>query len=427
MASESIYQHTASTPDSLIPVSNKLQDRMNTLRCVIDSKQSLVRRVSDEMKRLIDEKSQLIIRQLESVWEDANRRMKKRRDEVNRNIEEINKRKSEIEKFFRNINQIPCLSQISEAIENAKNEMDIDIPFVKLSCHVRELRESIETMYRCDDRIVKFVQDTPIEMKWSSCDEGKQDNQLYDPYGISIDCLSHDIYVTDREANRIQIFSVNGEWIKSLKAEEMIQPENILFLHNSVFIQCNETIVKFHRDTLKMESYKSFHYALSGICTDNTHIYVSEYSKMKIIALTPALEEVQRIPLHTRFRQDYACINDLSLSRDEVYVCFDKSDYPIQAFTKQGILTRCIIHKDMLKNAVLFCIDQQLNILVSDNGSCEIKTFSNDGKLMYTFGNRGTAPGEFSGLRGISVNDLCHIVTVDYVKEHDMLQAFSYQ
>ena len=362
MASESIYQHTASTPDNLIPVSNKLQDRMNTLRCVIDSKQSLVRRVSDEMKRLIDEKSQLIIRQLESIWEDANRRMKKKRDEVNRKIEEINKRKSEIEKFFRNINQIPCLSQISEAIDNANNEMDIDIPFVKLSCHVRELRESIEAMYHCDDRIVKFVQDTPIEVKWSSCDEGEQDNQLYNPCGISIDCLSDDIYVTDQSVNRIQIFSVNGEWIKSLKVEEMILPETILFLHNSVFIQCNRRIVKFHRYTLKKESCESYQYELSGICTDNTHIYVGEYSKMKLTVLTPDLKEVHRISLNTKFKQDHTYINDLSLARDEVYVCFNKSDYPIQAFTIQGILTRCIIRKDMLDDAVFFCIDQQLNI-----------------------------------------------------------------
>ena len=427
MASESIYQHTASTPDSLIPVSNKLQDRMNTLRCVIDSKQSLVRRVSDEMKRLIDEKSQLIIRQLESIWEDANRRTDKKRDEVNRKIEEINKRKSEIEKFFKELNQTPCLDQISEAIDNAKNEIDVDIPFVKLSCHVRELRESIEAMYRCDDRIVKFVQDTPIEMKWSSCDKGMQDSQLCNPFGISIDCLSDDIYVADRMTNRIQIFSVNGEWIKSLEDEQMILPENILFLHNSVFIQCHERIVKFHRYTLKRESYESYQYWLFGICTDNTHIYVGEYSKMKITVLTPELEVVQRISLNTKFKQGDTLVRDLSLARDEVYVCFIYSDYPIQAFTKQGILMRCIIHKDMLDGVMLFCIDQQLNIIVSDNGCCEIKTFSNDGELMYTFGNRGTAPGEFSRLRGISVNDLCHIVTVDDEKEHDMLQAFSYQ
>ena len=207
----------------------------------------------------------------------------------------------------------------------------------------------------------------------------------------------------------------------------MILPETILFLHNSIFIQCDERIVKFHRYTLKRESYESYQYVLSGICTDSTHIYVGDYTNMKITVLTPELEEVQRISLNTQFKQTNTCINDHSLARDEVYVCFVNSDYPIQAFTKQGILTRCIIHKDMLGSAMFFCIDQQLNIIVSDRRCCQVKTFSNDGKLMYTFGKRGSAPGEFSGLLGISVNDLCQVVTVDGMKEHDMLQAFSYQ
>ena len=427
MASESIEsQDTASTPDSLIAVSNKLQDRMNTLRCVIDSKQSLVRRVSEEMKRLIDEKSQLIILQLEGIWEDAKQRMDKKRDEVNIKIVEINKHKSEIEKFFKELNQTPCLDQISEAIVKAKSEMDIDIPFVKLSCEVKELRKSIDAMYSCDGRIVKFVKDTPIHLKWSSCDKGQQDNQLCDPWGISIDCISDDIYVADNQSSRIQIFSGNGEWIASLKDEEMIEPENILFLHNSIFVQCDRKIVKFHRCTLKRESYKSYQYELSGICTDNTHIYVGEYLNMKITILTPDLEEVQRISLNTQFCENNTLISDISLARDEVYVCFINSEYPIQAFTKQGMLTRCVIHRDLLDDVLYFCIDQHFNLLVSDGG-CQVKIFSNDGKLMYTFGNRGSAPGEFTGLIGISVNDLYHIVTVDDEKEHNKLQAFSYQ
>ena len=426
MASEAIYyQDTASIPDSLMPVRNKLQDRMNTLRCVIDSKQSLVRRVSEEMKRLIDEKSQLIIRQLEGIWEDANQRADMKRDEVNKNIEAIKKHRSEIEKFFKNINQTPCLDQISKGIENAKNEMDIDIPYVKLSCHVLELRENIAAMYRCDHRTVKFVQNNPIQLKWTSCERGQRENQLSVPWGISIDCTNDDIYVADCGGNRIQVFSANGEWIKSLKDEEMVDPENILFVNNSMFIQCSWGITKFHRCTLKRESYRSYQYPLSGICTDNTHIYMGEIGDAKLTVLTPELEEVERMPLNTQFKQKHTGIKDLSLARDEIYVCFNSSNYSIQAFTKQGRLTRCIVHKDILKYAHFFCLDQQFNIFVSD-GRCQVKTFSNDGKLLYTFGNEGSAPGEFTQLWGISVNDLSHIITVD-MKGQNKLQAFSYQ
>ena len=271
-----------------------------------------------------------------------------------------------------------------------------------------------------------LVQDTPIHLKWSSCDKGRQDNQLHNPYGISIDRICDDIYVADNQTDRIQIFSGNGEWIASLKDEEMIGPYNILFLHNSIFVQCDEKIVKFHRCTLKRESYKSYQYMLSGICTDNTHIYVGEFVNMKLTILTPDLEEVRSISLNTQFCIHSTLIRDISLARDEVYVCFSNSEYPIQAFTKQGMLIRCVVHRDLFDEVWCFCIDQCFNLLVSDGG-CQIKIFSNDGKLMYTFGNRGSAPGEFTVTMGITANDLCHIVTIDFEKAHNMLQAFSYQ
>ncbi|KAI6647150.1 hypothetical protein LOD99_8886 [Oopsacas minuta] len=57
MATALINEIPASGPVSLMPVSNKLQDRMNILRDVIDSKKTLVRNVGEEMKRLIEQKT----------------------------------------------------------------------------------------------------------------------------------------------------------------------------------------------------------------------------------------------------------------------------------------------------------------------------------------------------------------------------------
>ncbi|KAI6647901.1 hypothetical protein LOD99_8362 [Oopsacas minuta] len=328
MATAPNNENPACEPVSLMPVPNKLQDRMNTLREVIDSKKSLVRRVSEEMKELIEDKTQLIIRELE---------------------EEINKRKSELEKLFQDLDpSLPNpLDKIPEAIESVKREMNIDIPFINLNCKVRELRESINTLFSCDQRIVKFEENTPIQLKWSSCDRGKQDNQLYNPCGIVIDSINDEIYVTD-SIHRVQIFSRNGEWVNSFKDEVMADPENILILHNSILVQCRNRIVKFNKSTLKRESHKTYEYQLSCICNDNTHIYVGEYRNMKLTVLTSEMNEEKRISLITQFKQDNTFIRDISLAKDEVYVCFTDSDYPIQAFSKQGRLTRCIIHKDML-------------------------------------------------------------------------------
>ena len=130
--------------------------------------------------------------------------------------------------------------------------------------------------------------------------------------------------------------------------------------------------------------------------------------------------------LITDFKQNTTYIRDLSFARNEFYVLLTYTEYPIQSFSKQGSLIRCILSRDVLTDDVWhFCLDQQLNILVADNGSSRVKIFSNEGKLMTQIEKKGIAKGEFTELTGIAVNELCSIITVDR-KEHNMLQAFSY-
>ncbi|KAI6654125.1 hypothetical protein LOD99_2970 [Oopsacas minuta] len=423
MATARLDKNVVMGPVSLIPVSNKLQDRMNILREVIDSKKSLVRKVSDEMKQLIEEKAQLIIGELEAVWDETNQRLNKRKDEVNKKIEAINKQKTEMEKLFKDLSPtLPgFIDQIPEAIETVKREMNIDIPFLKLNWKVDELRESIHSLCYCEQKFVNFEEHIPIPLKWSCGDEGKLDNQLDCPCGIAIDSMNDRVYVTDYRANRVQVFSGNGDWIKSIKDKRMINLENILILYNSVFVQCHRIIVKFNRSTLKIESSKFSDYSLSGICTDNTNVFVGEYSKMTLLVLTLELKEEKEIPLNTQFKQQDTEINNISLARHEFYILLNKTEYPIQAFSKQGMMTRWIIHKDMLGCSSYFCLDQQLNIIVFDPDSCKVKIFSNEGNIITQFGRE-----EFISVAGIAVDDLCSIVTVDSVKGHNKLQAFSH-
>ncbi|KAI6657362.1 RING finger protein nhl-1-like [Oopsacas minuta] len=424
MATALIHEIPASGPDSLMPVGNKLQDRINILRDVIDSKKTLMRNVGEEMKQLIEQKTQLILRELEAIWDEANKRMNQKKDEIYKEIEELNKHKAEMEKIFKKLNQIPCFDQINESIESVKRGMNIDIPYVNLKWKVNELRESINTLCTCEQRIVKFVEDIHIPLKSSFGDRGKLSDQICIPYGVAIDSIYGRIYVADLESDRVQIFSGNGEWIQSLEDEEIVGPENLLILSDSIFVQCPQKICKFNNSTFERESYNYLDHSLSGICTDNTYIFVGEWENIQLTVLTPELIEERRITLNTQFKGEDTLLQDISLARDVFYIAFTDTDYPIQAFSKQGTLIRCVVHKDLLDYSLSFCLDQQHNILVADTGTSEVKIFSNEGKLITKFGKEGSAPGEFTGLMGIAVDDLCSIVTVDE-KEHNMIQFFS--
>ena len=427
MATDSANGNAAPGPASSVPVSNKLQDKMNALREVIDRHKREVLRVSGEMKQLIEDRAQLVIRELEGIWVQANTRMNNKREEVNRKIEEINKRKKKMEELLKDLSPtVSPFGEIDKAINSVRREMDIDIPYVKLSWRASELRESIQGLCTWEQLNVTYREDTNVRVKWGTCGRGKGDKELWNPCGVAIDSMNSRIFVADRGTSRIQIFSINGDWVQSLKDVQMKYPENINLILNSVFVQCDNTIVKFNRISLTREYHKTSAYSLSGICSDNTNVYVGAYSRKELIVLNRVeLIEERRIPLTTQYKHRGTLIRDISLAREEFYVLLSGSEYPIQSFSKQGTLNRCIIHRELLSDDVwYFCLDQQLNILVADRGSNKVKFFSKEGKLITQFGKKGSERGEFNGLIGIAVDDSSNIITTDH-RYNYRVQTFS--
>ena len=416
-----------SGPVSIFGVSDKLQSKVNSFREVIERKKLEVRRVSKEMISLIEKKEEEIIRELDAIWKEVNTRIEKKKTETQKKIEEIENIRKGIERILCKLNPGSIqFSYISEGIDLAKREMDIDIPNVKLTWRVDELKDCINRMCRCVQQILVYNDDTRYQLKWSKCEKGRRDNQLYYPWGIAANPMNENIYVADQWNHRVQIFSRKGEWIRTVKDHVMEYPENILFHKQSFYVQCSEAILKMNKSTGKKEKSKSYYFSLGGICTDNIHIYVGVWYGMNLIVLTLDLIENNRIFLKTKFRHHQNTeIRDISLSQELFYILLSDTEFPIQAFSREGILTRCVVKKDGINCAFCFCLDQQHNILVADDGDFKVKIFSNEGKLLTQFGEKGSEKGQFSSLTGISLFQNDCIITTDHVKKRDKLQLFS--
>ena len=415
---------------SLFPVSNKLQARMNVLKEVIESQKLEVRRVGGEMRSLIEKKENEIIKELDSIWDEANARIDRKKGEVQKNIENIETRNREMKKNYdemRNIFErmdqtLPPLTlpQISEAVESAKRELDISIPYLNLSWRIDVLRESINRMCRVEQ--VFMEEATPFQLRWSKCEKGDGESQLDHPCSIAINSFNGNIYVTDQHRNRIQIFSEEGEWIRSLKDDKMIKPQNILVQTDLIFLMCDEIVLNFSKfDEKIIESSKYFDFILRGICADKSHIYVGTLAEMKLIFFTQNLIEEKQITLNPQSCKPESNLRDMALAREEFYVLLSHTEYPIQTFSKEGTLTRCIVHKELIRNSWYFCLDQQLHLIVSDRGDSKVKIFSNDGKLL---NETSRHEGVFTELAGVAVYPLGCVVTVDR-SQNKMLQAFS--
>ncbi|KAI6653206.1 hypothetical protein LOD99_3731 [Oopsacas minuta] len=205
-------------PVNPIPVGDKLEKKLNLLKKVIDENKSEVIRVREEMKQLIDMKSEEVLRELDSIWTEVNERKEKRRQDIEKNIVEINEYKKAMEKLFLNLNPtaIPTID-FTETFKSVHKEMDIEIPYIKLTWRVNELRDSINKLCGCSKQILKSSEDNPIQFKWSSCTRGDGDKQLNCPRGITINPVNNNIYVADWYHYRIQIFSKEGIGLEVLK------------------------------------------------------------------------------------------------------------------------------------------------------------------------------------------------------------------
>ena len=413
-----------SGPVSLFGVSNKLQNKVNSFREVIERKKLEVRRVSKEMRSLIEKKEEEIIRELDSIWEEVNDRIEKKKTETKK-LETIGEYRKGMENIFRELNPTSILfSQISDAIDSVRREMDIDIPNVKLTWRVNKLKDCINRMCRCDQHILVYNEDTRYQLKWSKCDSGSGYNQLSGPWGIATNPMNENIYVADQWNHRVLILSREGEWIRSVKDDEMKYPQNILFHNQRIYIKCIAAILKLNESSEKKEKSKSYDFDLGGICTDNIHIYVGQSKGMNLIVLTLDLIEENRISLKTEFCEQDTQIRDIFLSQELFYILLFNTEFPIQAFSREGILTRCVVKKDSINSADCFCLDQQHNILVADYGDSKVKIFSNEGKLLTQFGEEGSEKGQFSRLIGISLFQHDCIITTDCGKTRDKVQLF---
>lgn len=77
-----------------------------------------------------------------------------------------------------------------------------------------------------------------------------------------------------------------------------------------------------------------------------------------------------------------------------------------------------------VESCSFFCLDADMNILMTDTFSHQIKVFSSEGNLSYTIGQPGDEKGMLKEPRGIVVTDEKKLICVSLNKQFG-LQIFS--
>ena len=208
------------------------------------------------------------------------------------------------------------------------------------------------------------------------------------PWGVTVN-ERNEIAVTDKSNNRLQVFSIDGTYLRSFGGEgdqdgEFDCPTGIAFLNNGNIVvadQFNNRVQMFN----------------------GQGEYLSQFGG------EGNLDHQLDFPV------------GLSVDSDGNIIVTDSNHRLIKIFSPNGQLLRKFGGEHSLV-IPCHCIQKGNNLIVSDHADHSIKVFTGEGDFLYTFGKRGKGDGEFNLPHCLSVDKAGQLIVSDF--GNDRIQVF---
>ena len=325
----------------------------------------------------------------------------------------------------------PVLQEISAqlAVEiQEKEQLKFPIPMVLLNWDMSFLRQIDE--WCTLDRAKSYS--SRVNPKWSWGGGSNGSNQLTYPQDVALDERVGEIFIADKSNNRVQVCSLEGNFIRSVGDAILTNPIRISLSIDSLYVSQSEQrlIIRFNRETDDISQSTELTFSPSGIaCYEHNVVYICEYNNPIIHILHSDLTFYNTIKLNTSFivsnmQYDNTHTESIQVTSKEIWVLFSDSPYPLQCFTFEGEHLRNIISEEKIERAMYFCLDCAGNVLISDWDANRIKIFSSEGEFVATVGRDGqVGSGEIFHPQGIAVTSRFDIIIVDWKQNHP-LQLF---
>ena len=279
------------------------------------------------------------------------------------------------------------------AIENEIGEevaRGVNVCWMELEWKMEELEQSVIEVCKVVSLRERPVTRVDYSMKlrpvWSHGGTGS--GLITNPRQMAIDGKTQNIFVADYNANRLQVFTGEGNHLYEIPTAP--DPIGIALTDEHIFVITNnnqvQKIEKLSNKPIKSVNTKNY---VCGIETNmNTNIYVCEYSNQSIILFDKDLKFQKRIKLNSTQVHGDTRTYSIKLCESSMYVMFGCFSSPppfhLQIFTLAGELVRCLIKQGEIRCSYFFSIDQLGNIIVADWGGNQIKIFSKEGEVLHT-------------------------------------------
>ena len=210
-------------------------------------------------------------------------------------------------------------------------------------------------------------------------EEGSSAGMFDGHWGVTVN-ERNEIAVTDRESNRVQIFSSDGTYLRSFGSNDDQEGE--------------------------------FYYPTGIAYLDNGNIVVADSGNYRLQIFTGRGEYLTQIGCEGSVDQQFDFPWGLSVDSDGNIIVADSNNKLIKIFTPSGQFLRKFGGEDLLVDPC-HCIRKDQYFIVSDWGDHSIKVFNTDGDFLYKFGNEGEGDGEFNKPRCLSVDKAGHLMVCD--------------
>ena len=235
----------------------------------------------------------------------------------------------------------------------------VSVGWVELDWKKEQLEQSVievckvvtlkERPFRSEDYSLKL---NPV---WSR--EGTGPDEIKRPMQISLDNTTQNIFVTDSEADTIQVFSEEGNHLYKMPTAEY--PIGIALTEEYIFVSAKDQLVKIRKSNNKSVKSVQTEKRVCGIDTDgNNNIYGCEFLNQSVIVFDNNLKFLKRIKLKTSQIKSYAVTLSIKLYKYSMYVMFEYSPFPLQIFSLEGELERCLIQKSEIGRSYFFSLDR---------------------------------------------------------------------
>ena len=288
----------------------------------------------------------------------------------------------------------------------------VSVGWLELDWKKKQLEQSVievckvvtlkERPFRSEDYSLKL---RPV---WSR--KGTGPGEIKSPFQIAIDNSTQNIFVTDLGANRIQVFNEEGNYLYQIPTPE--NPTGIALTEEYIFVSAQKQLLKIRKSNNKSVKSVQTEERVWGIDIDrNMNVYVCEVDKKSVIVFDNNLKFLKRIKLETSQIKSNTETYSIKLYKDSMYVMFAYSPFPLQIFSLEGELVRCLIPTSEIGMGYFFSIDQFGNIIVADWGKKQIKIFNKEGELLHTIDSAMLPRDqEFDCPRGVAINKKNRII-----------------